>query len=67
MCKYFRDNVLPLDAALNAEINKNLPTKKCERCKKTIVITGQNTKYCPECSALERKKKEAERQRKRRA
>jgi hypothetical protein len=59
MCKYFRDNVLPLDSALNAEINKSAEVKKCAICRKSIAVTNNKMKYCKECADVMRKKQNA--------
>jgi hypothetical protein len=60
MCKYFRDNVLPLDADLNIEINKNLNTKKCAVCNKPILAKSNRSKYCDDCQQKIRRKQYAE-------
>ena len=44
LCKYFRDAVLPIDPALEAEFSHK-PVKPCKRCGRKIPIRGKQA-YC---------------------
>ena len=58
--------VLPLDAALCAEITKGRDEiKRCAVCGAAFTPNSNRAKYCPDCAVQVRRKKEAERQRKR--
>ena len=66
LCRWFRAAVLPLDAALCAEISKSREEVKCcTVCGAAFVPKSNRAKYCPDCAARVRRKKEAERQRQR--
>ena len=66
MCRWFRAAVLPLDAALYAEINKSRDeVKRCAVCEAVFSPKSNRAKYCPDCAVWMRRKKEAERQRQR--
>ena len=66
LCRWFRAAVLPLDAALYAEISKSREeVKRCTVCGADFVPKSNRAKYCPDCAARVRRKKEAERQRQR--
>ena len=54
----------PLDAALCAEISKSWDeVKRCVECGAVFTPKSNRAKYCPDCAARVRRKKEAERQR----
>ena len=64
LCRWFKAAVLPLDAALCAEISKSREeVKHCAVCGAAFVPKSNRAKYCPDCAARVRRKKEAERQR----
>lgn len=66
LCRWFRAAVLPLDAALYAEITKDRDeVKRCCECGVAFMPKSNRAKYCPACAKLMRRRKEAERQRKR--
>ena len=66
LCRWFRAAVLPLDAALYAEISKSRDeVKRCAVCGAVFTPKSNRAKYCPDCAVRMRRKKEAERQRKR--
>ena len=66
LCRWFRAAVLPLDAALCAEISKSRDeVKRCVECGAVFTPKYNRAKYSPDCAARGRRKKEAERQRKR--
>ena len=66
LCRRFRAAVLPLDAALCAEISKSREeVKRCTVCGAAFVPKSNRAKYCPDCAARVRRKKEAERPRQR--
>lgn len=65
LCKWFRAAVLPLDKVLCAEVMKQPDNmKRCAECGASFVAASNRAKYCPSCSKLIRRHKEAERQRK---
>ena len=65
-CRWFKVAVLPLDAALYAEISKSRDeVKRCAVCGAVFTPKSNRAKYCPDCAVRMRRKKEAERQRKR--
>ena len=66
LCRWFKVAVLPLDAALCAEITKGRgEIKRCAVCGAAFTPNSNRAKYCPDCAVQVRRKKEAERQRKR--
>ena len=66
LCRWFKAAVLPLDAALCAEISKSRDeVKRCVECGAVFTPKSNRAKYCPDCAARVRRKKEAERQRNR--
>ena len=66
LCRWFRAAVLPLDAALCAEITKDRDVvKRCSECGAAFMPKSNRAKYCPACAKRMRRRKEAERQRKR--
>ena len=63
-----RECVLPNDPTLEAEIlHKDTQRKDCAACGNEFIPVNNRQMYCPECSKIARKKKEAQRQRQRRA
>ncbi len=69
ICNWFKDAVLPLNAALVAEIcapDKD-STKKCTTCGKSFLSQSNSAKYCPKCAVKVRKNKQAEYARKKRS
>ena len=66
LCRWFRAAVLPLDAALCAEISKSRDeVKRCVECGAVFTPKYNRAKYSQDCAARGRRKKEAERQRQR--
>ena len=66
LCRWFQAAVLPLDAALYAEIIKDRDeVKRCCECGVTFQPKSNRAKYCAACAKRMRRRKEAERQRKR--
>ena len=64
--RWFQAAVLPLDAALYAEIIKDRDeVKRCCECGATFQPKSNRAKYCAACAKRMRRRKEAERQRKR--
>ena len=66
-CNYFKNAVLPTDKELFAEIVQPSHQKKCQICKSFFVPKAKNQRYCPGCAAVQKRKKAAERQRRKRA
>ena len=65
LCRWFRAAVLPLDHQLETALYHRLESRRCSECG-TLFLPGSNrAKYCKECAARVRRRKEAERQRKR--
>ena len=65
LCRWFRAAVLPLDAALCAEITKDRDVvKRCSECGAAFMPKSNRAKYCPACAKRMRRRKEAERQHK---
>jgi len=62
ICGYFRQSVLPLDKALETQLDGG-DLRKCANCRKPFAPTSNRQKYCGECSKLERRKKKAKRMR----
>ncbi len=64
-CSYFKECVLPLDKALQAKVTpeEHGKIKRCTICGKSFLPTSNRAKYCGECRANERRKKETERKR----
>ena len=60
-CNYFKNAVLPADRELFAEIMQ--PSRQ----KSYFVPRAKNQRYCPNCAAVQKRKKAAERQRRKRA
>ena len=63
LCQWFRNAVLPIDKALEAEIMGQDGVKTCEVCGKPFRAVSNRAKYCEECSRKVRRKKDAERKR----
>ena len=61
----FRVAVLPLDGELAAALLYRGSRKRCAVCGTAFVPKSNRGKYCPDCAAKVRRRKEAERQRKR--
>ena len=57
LCRWFRVAVLPLD--------HRLESRRCSECGALFLPGSNRAKYCRECAARVRRRKEAERQRKR--
>ena len=66
-CNYFKNAVLPADRELFAEIMRSSCQKRCQICKSYFVPKAKNQRYCPNCAAVQKRKKAAERQRRKRA
>lgn len=66
-CSYFKNAVLPADRELFAEIMQPSRQKRCQICKSFFVPRAKNQRYCPNCAAVQKRKKAAERQRRNRA
>lgn len=66
-CNYFKNAVLPADRELFAEIMQPSHQKRCQICKSYFVPKAKNQRYCPNCAAVQKRKKAAERQRRKRA
>ena len=64
-CRWFRLAVLPLDKGLEAALLYRAERKRCTECGGCFLPKSNRGKYCPECAAKVRRRKEAERQRKR--
>ena len=64
LCWWFRAAVLPLDTALCAELEWD-GMKRCCECGAAFTPKSNRAKYCPACAKRQRRRKEAERQRKR--
>ena len=61
LCRWFKVAVLPLDAALYAEISKSRDeVKRCAVCGAVFTPKSNRAKYCPDCAVRMRRKKEAE-------
>ena len=65
LCRWFRCAVLPLDRELEAALFHRLERKRCSVCARLFLPGSNRAKYCKECAARVRRRKEAERQRKR--
>lgn len=66
-CNYFKNAVLPADRELFAEIMQPASKKQCKICKSYFVSKAKNQRYCPDCAAVQKRKKAAERQRRKQA
>ena len=57
LCRWFRAAVLPLDAALYAEISKSRDeVKRCAVCGAVFTPKSNRAKYCPDCAVRMRRK-----------
>ncbi len=65
LCNWFKEAVLPLDKELSATLLHKHKAKQCIICGKSFIAGSNRAKYCFDCSVMERKRKEAARQRKR--
>ena len=65
LCRWFRAAVLPLDHQLETALYHRLESRRCSECGALFLPGSNRAKYCKECAARVRRKKEAERQRKR--
>lgn len=65
LCNWFKDAVLPLDKELSAVLLHKQKAKQCVICGKSFMPGSNRAKYCLDCSVMERKRKEAARQRQR--
>lgn len=66
-CKWFRYAVLPMVAALEAEIFKDRDTRRCVVCGQAFVPKSNRAKYCLDCAAKVHRRQKAESERKRRS
>ena len=67
LCKWFRDAVLPKDRELEAALYHRLAAKRCAVCGGLFFPGSNRAKYCPDCAAVMKRTKAAERKRKQRA
>ena len=65
ICRWFRIAVLPLDGKLEAALLHRADRKRCTECGGYFLPKSNRGKYCPDCAARVRRRKEADRQRKR--
>ena len=65
LCRWFIAAVLPLDGKLEAALLHRADRKRCTECGGDFLPKSNRGKYCPDCAAKVRRRKEAERQRKR--
>ena len=65
LCRWFRVAVLPIDGKLEAALLHRAERKRCTECGGYFLPKSNRGKYCPDCSARVRRRKEADRQRKR--
>ena len=68
LCRYFRAAVLSADRELCEEILSctSMRMRRCAVCGRPIFRPSNAAKYCMNCAARERRKKDAERKRKHR-
>jgi len=66
MCNFFARCVLPNDAQLEAEIMQPQNCKSCVCCGAAYVPASNRQKYCPSCSDVQERRKDAERKRRKR-
>lgn len=66
-CNYFKNAVLPDDNELFSEIMHSKSRRQCQICKTYFIPKANNQRYCPDCAAIQKRKKAAERQRRKRA
>ena len=67
ICKWFRAVVLPMDRELEAALYHRLAAKRCAVCGGLFFPGSNRAKYCPDCAAVMKRTKAAERKRKQRA
>ena len=67
LCKWFRAAVLPMDRELEAALYHRLAAKRCAVCGGLFFPGSNRAKYCPDCAAVMKRTKAAERKRKQRA
>jgi len=65
LCNWFREALLPLDKELADNLLHKSALKSCIICGKRFLPNSNRAKYCPICSVLERRCREAARQRRR--
>lgn len=73
-CRWFRESVLPMDGALQAEMEAISPTayklganaKPCAVCGQAFEPMSNRAKYCKECAARIHREQKQEHERKRR-
>jgi len=65
LCNWFKEAVLPIDKELETVLLHKPKAKQCVICGKTFISNSNRAKYCSNCSVLQRKRKEAARQRQR--
>ena len=58
-CRWFQDLLLPLDPALGADIFRNQTLRKCSKCGVRFIPASPRGKYCPRCSLIVRREKNA--------
>ena len=63
LCKWFLNAVLPGEKPLYDEIVLQKGKKLCAECGRAFIPASNRSKYCPDCAASVRRRKEAERQR----
>ena len=66
LCKWFRNAVLPMDRELEAALYHRLAAKRCSVCGSLFFPGSNRAKYCPDCAAVMKRTKAAERKRKQR-
>ena len=66
-CNYFKHVVLSANKELFADVMKTRNEKHCQICGKAFVPKSKNQRYYTECAKVQKRKKAAERQRKKRA
>lgn len=66
LCKWFRAAVLPMDRELEAALYHRLAAKRCAVCGNLFFPGSNRAKYCPDCAAVMKRTKAAERKRKQR-
>lgn len=67
LCKWFRTAVLPMDRELETALYHRLAAKRCAVCSGQFFPGSNRAKYCPDCAAVMKRTKAAERKRKQRA
>ncbi len=63
LCNWFREAILPLDKELADSLLNKSALKSCIICGKRFLPNSNRAKYCSICSVLERRRREAARQR----